>query len=92
MVGATEEYHMAKSGFAKDVLKSFVERILKLEEEKAALADDIKEVYKEAQGSGFDTKIIRSRVVKLMQMDSADRQEADAVEDLYRNALNIGRR
>jgi len=83
---------MAKSGFAKATLKSFVERIVRLEEEKQALADDIKEVYKEAQGSGFDTRVIRKRVIPLLKLDSADRQEQDAVEDLYRDAVGIGRR
>ncbi len=88
---------MAKSGFAKEALKDIVSRILKLEEERKALGDDIKEVYSkevysEAKGAGFDTRIIRTRIVKLMNMESADRQEMDAMEDLYREPLGIGRR
>jgi uncharacterized protein (UPF0335 family) len=81
---------MAKSGFAKEHLKSFIERIEKLEEEKSALAADIREVYTEAKGTGFDTKIMR-KVVALRKLDTADRQEQDAVLDLYLSALGMGR-
>ena len=80
---------MAKAGFAKDHLKSFIERIERLEEEKAALAADIREVYSEAKGTGFDTKIMR-QVVRLRKLDTADRQEQDALLDMYRNALGMG--
>jgi uncharacterized protein (UPF0335 family) len=79
---------MAKSGFAKEHLRSFIERIERLEEEKKALADDIKEVYSEAKGTGFDTKIMR-QVVRLRKMESADRQEQEAVLDLYLSALGM---
>jgi len=81
---------MAKSGFAKEHLRSFVERIERLEEEKKALADDIREVYSEAKGTGFDTKVMR-QVVRLRQMESADRQEQEAMLDLYLNALGMRR-
>ncbi|HEY3636662.1 MAG TPA: DUF2312 domain-containing protein [Rhizomicrobium sp.] len=78
---------MAKA-FAKDQLKSIVERIERLEEEKAALAADIREVYSEAKGNGFDTKIIR-QVVRLRKIDRADRQEQEAILDLYLAALGM---
>jgi uncharacterized protein (UPF0335 family) len=81
---------MAKSGFAKDRLKSFIERVERLEEEKAALAADIREVYSEAKGEGFDTKIMR-QVVRLRKLDTAERQEHDAILDLYLSALGMGR-
>ena len=81
---------MAKSGFAKEHLKSFIERIERLEEEKAALAADIREVYSEAKGTGFDTKIMR-KVVALRKLDTADRQEQDAILDLYLGALGMSR-
>ncbi|HVE04431.1 MAG TPA: DUF2312 domain-containing protein [Rhizomicrobium sp.] len=81
---------MAKSGFAKEHLRSFVERIERLEEEKKALADDIREVYSEAKGTGFDTKVMR-QVVRLRKMESADRQEQEAMLDLYLNALGMRR-
>ncbi len=79
---------MAKSGFAKEHLRSFIERIERLEEEKKALADDIKEVYSEAKGTGFDAKIMR-QVIRLRKMESADRQEQEAVLDLYLSALGM---
>ncbi len=81
---------MAKSGFAKEHLRSFIERIERLEEEKKALADDIREVYSEAKGTGFDTKVMR-QVVKLRKMESADRQEQEAMLDLYLSALGMKR-
>lgn len=75
------------SGFAASVLKSFVERIERLEEEKSALSTDIKEVFSEAKASGFDTKIMR-KVIILRRMDTASRQEMEAIMDLYMAALN----
>ena len=78
---------MAKA-FAKDQLRSIVERIERLEEEKAALTADIREVYSEAKGNGFDTKIIR-QVVRLRKLDRADRQEQEAILDLYLAALGM---
>jgi uncharacterized protein (UPF0335 family) len=76
------------ASFAKDQLKSIVERIERLEEEKRALADDIKEVYAEAKGNGFDTKILRT-VVRLRKQDANERQEAEALLDLYLHALGM---
>ena len=75
-------------GIAADKLRSFVERIERLEEEKAALAADIKEVYSEAKGSGFDIKIIR-KVVSLRKLDQSERQEQEELLDIYRRALDI---
>jgi len=79
---------VAKSGFAKEHLRSFIERIERLEEEKKTLADDIKEVYSEAKGTGFDTKVMR-QVIRLRKMESADRQEQEAMLDLYLSALGM---
>ncbi len=81
---------MAKSGFAKEHLRSFVERIERLEEEKAALTADIREVYSEAKGQGFDTKIMR-QVVRLRKLDKAEFQEQEAILDLYMSALGMRR-
>ncbi|MGH6878199.1 MAG: DUF2312 domain-containing protein [Rhizomicrobium sp.] len=78
---------MAKA-FAKEQLKSLVERIERLEEEKSALTEDIREVYSEAKGNGFDTKIVR-QVVRLRKLDRADRQEQEAILDLYLAALGM---
>ena len=79
---------MAKANFAKDQLKSLVERVERLEEEKAALATDLREVYAEAKGQGFDTKIMR-QVVRLRKMESHEREERDALLDLYMSALGM---
>ena len=79
---------MAKSGFAKDQLKSFINRIERLEEERSALSADIREVYSEAKGTGFDTKVMR-QVVRLRKMETADRQEQEAMLDLYLGALGM---
>ena len=76
--------------FAKDQLKAFVERVERLEEEKKALADDIREVYSEAKGTGFDTKVMR-QVIRLRKMESADRQEQEAMLELYLGALGMRR-
>ena len=75
-------------GVAADRLRSFIERIERLEEEKAALAADIREIYSEAKGTGFDVKIIR-QVVRLRKMDQSDRREQEEILDLYKRALDI---
>lgn len=78
---------MAKSGFAKDHLKSFIDRIERLNEEKSALTSDISEVYSEAKGSGFDTKIMRQVIAK-RKLDKADYQEQEEIFNLYWEALD----
>ena len=75
-------------GVAADRLKSFIERIERLEEERTALGADIREIYAEAKGTGFDTKIMR-QVIKLRKMDNADRQEQEHLLELYKRALGI---
>ena len=75
-------------GIAADRLKSFIERIERLEEEKKALADDIKEVFAEAKGTGFDVKIMR-QVIRLRRMDKDDLSEQETLLDLYRRALGM---
>ena len=75
-------------GIAADRLKSFIERIERLEEEKSALTADIREVYAEAKATGFDTKIMR-QVVKLRKMDSSDREEQEELLDLYKQAIGL---
>lgn len=75
-------------GIGADRLRSFIERIERLEEEKAALTADIREVYAEAKGEGFDTKVMR-QVVRLRKMDANDRQEQEAILDLYKQALGM---
>ena len=76
------------SGIAANQLKSFVQRIERLEEEKRALAEDIKEVYSEAKGRGFDTKILR-KVIALRKKDQQELDEEQAVLDVYLRALGM---
>lgn len=71
---------------AQGQLKSIIERVERLEVEKAEVAEQIKEVFAEAKSSGFDVKILR-KVVKLRKVDRARRQEEDAILDLYMSAL-----
>lgn len=73
---------------AADQLKAFIERIERLEEEKAALAADIRDVYAEAKGNGFDVKIMR-RIVSLRRQNHAERQEQEAILELYLQALGM---
>ncbi|MDP7547089.1 MAG: DUF2312 domain-containing protein [Alphaproteobacteria bacterium] len=65
-----------------------MERIERLEEEKAALASDVREVYAEAKAVGFDPKVMR-QVIRLRKMDSADQQEMEALIDVYKHALGM---
>jgi uncharacterized protein (UPF0335 family) len=71
---------------AQTRLKTIIERIERLEEDKAAIMADLKEVYAEAKGEGFDSKIIR-KVVRLRKQDKAKRQEEEALIDLYLSAI-----
>ena len=79
---------VATESVAADQLKAFIERIERLEEEKAALAADIREVYGEAKGNGFDTKVLR-KIVGLRKKDFAERQEEEAILELYMQALGM---
>ena len=74
--------------FAKDQLKAIVERVERLEEEKKAIADDIRDVYAEAKGNGFDIKALRS-VVRLRKQDKQEREEHEAILDTYLQALGM---
>lgn len=71
---------------ANERLRSFIERIERLEKDKKAIADDIREVYGEAKGEGYDTKILRQVVAK-RKLDPSERQEQEALLDLYLSAL-----
>lgn len=71
-----------------DQLKAIIERIERLEDEKKALSDDIKDVYSEAKGGGFDTKIIR-KIIAMRKKDYATRKEEEAMMDLYLGALGM---
>lgn len=73
---------------ARDQLKSIIERIERLEEEKKAIADDIKDVYAEAKGNGFDTAALR-KIISLRKKDVDQRREEEAVLELYMHALGM---
>lgn len=73
---------------AKEQLRSFVERIERLEEEKAALAGDIKDLFAEAKSSGFDTKALRT-VIRLRKQDATERRDQEAVLATYMHALGM---
>jgi uncharacterized protein (UPF0335 family) len=75
-------------GIAAEQLRSFIERIENLEEEKSNLQNDIKDVYAEAKSAGFDTKIMR-QIVRLRKMDRDDLAEQDELLELYRRAVNV---
>jgi uncharacterized protein (UPF0335 family) len=73
---------------AKDQLKAFVERVERLEEEKKAIADDIRDVYAEAKGNGFDVKALRS-IVRLRRQDADERREHESILETYMHALGM---
>ncbi len=79
---------MSDTLVAREQLRSIVERIERLEEDKQAIADDIKDVYGEAKANGFDTKVLRD-VVRMRKQDQTERQEQDAIRDLYLHALGM---
>ena len=85
---AAAEKEQPATRFAKDQLKAFVERIERLEEEKKATSDDIRDVYAEAKGTGFDTKALRT-IVRLRKMDTNERREQQEVLDTYLHALGM---
>ena len=69
-------------------LRAFIERIERLEEDKQAIADDIKDVFAEMKGTGFDTKAVRT-IIRIRKKDKAERQEEEAILDLYMAALGM---
>ena len=75
-------------GIAAERLRSFIERIERLEEEKTALAADIREVYAEAKSTGFDVKTMR-QVIRLRKLDRDDREAQEHLLDLYKQALGL---
>lgn len=80
---------VSSDSVAQDQIRAFIERIERMEEEKKAIADDIKEIYAEAKGNGFDTKTLR-KVIAIRKMDHAERMEGEALLDLYLAALGMG--
>ena len=79
---------MATESVAQDQLRAFVERIERMEEEKAAISEDIKEIYAEAKGNGFDIKVLR-QIIRIRKQDHAERLEQEAILELYMAALGM---
>jgi len=79
---------VSSDSVAQDQLRAFIERIERMEEEKKAIADDIKEIYAEAKGTGFDTKVLR-QIVRIRKQDASERIEQEALLDLYIAALGM---
>ncbi|MGF1552224.1 MAG: DUF2312 domain-containing protein [Paracoccaceae bacterium] len=88
-VGGFAREGFASEGVAADQLRSIIERVERLEEEKREIGEQIKEVYAEAKANGYDTKILR-KVVTLRRKEPAERQEEDAILALYLDALGMG--
>ena len=82
------ERELSEGNVAADELRLLIERIERLEEEKKAIADDVKDVYAEAKARGYDTKTMR-KVVGLRRLETHVRQEADALLETYRAALGL---
>jgi uncharacterized protein (UPF0335 family) len=78
----------AATRVARDELKAIVERIEHLEEEKKAIADDIKDVYAEAKGNGYDVKALR-KIIRLRKQDKDERAEEEAILETYMHALGM---
>ena len=83
-----EDAEQTAHRFAKDQLKAFVERVERLEEEKKAIADDIRDVYAEAKGSGFDVKALRT-IIRMRKEDADERREHETILETYMHALGM---
>ena len=80
---------MSSNSIDSGHLKSFIDRIERLEEEKKALAEDIKDIYAEAKGTGYDIKVMR-KIISLRRQDTHKRKEEEEILDLYLSALGMG--
>ncbi|MEO0496272.1 MAG: DUF2312 domain-containing protein [Pseudomonadota bacterium] len=76
------------TGFAREQLRSFIERVERLEEQKKEIGEEISDVFAEAKGNGFDVKVMR-QIIRLRKVDASQREEEDAVRDLYLTALGM---
>ena len=88
MANAAAVNEEPKTRFAKDHLKAFVERIERLEEEKRAIADDVRDVYAEAKANGFDSRALRE-IVRLRKQDVDERREHETIVETYMQALGM---
>lgn len=79
---------VSSDSVAQDQIRAFIERIERMEEEKKAIADDLKEIYAEAKGNGFDTKVLR-QLIRIRKQDASERLEQEALLELYMAALGM---
>lgn len=86
--GEVSTKHNRTGPISAERLKSYVERVEKLEEERKAIGGDIRDVYSEAKGVGYDVKTMR-KIVALRRMDAADRDEQETLLDTYKHALGM---
>jgi uncharacterized protein (UPF0335 family) len=87
-MSAAVEGEQAATRFAKDQLKSIIERIERLEEEKKTISDDIRDVYAESKGNGYDVKALRT-IIRLRKQDPNERQEQETILETYMQALGM---
>ena len=80
--------HNSATAVAADQLRAIIERVERLEEEKKAIADDIRDIYAEAKGNGYDVKALRT-IVRLRKQDADERQEQESILDAYKAALGM---
>jgi uncharacterized protein (UPF0335 family) len=85
---AVNEEEAPATRFAKDQLKSIIERIERLEEEKKAISDDIRDVYAESKGNGYDVKALRA-IIRMRKQDPDERAEAETILETYMQALGM---
>ncbi len=88
MAKAVSEEEIKAGGVAVDRLRSIVERIERLEQERKALSDDIKDIYAEAKSAGFDPKVLR-QLIRIRKQEAADVEEQETMLDIYRRALGM---
>jgi uncharacterized protein (UPF0335 family) len=88
MAKAVSEEEIKAGGVAVDRLRSIVERIERLEEERKALGNDIKDIYAEAKSAGFDPKVLR-QLIRIRKQEAAEVEEQETMLDIYRRALGM---
>lgn len=88
MSTAAKKQPQSVGGVSGDRLRQYIERVERLEEEKAGIAEDIRDIYAEAKSAGFETKIMR-QIVKLRKMDNQKRIEHEELLELYKSAIGL---
>ena len=83
-----KDQEQPSTSFARDQLKAIIERVERLEEEKKAISDDIKDVFAEAKANGFDVKALRT-IIRLRKQDADERAEEEAILETYMHALGM---